>query len=61
MKIRRLMKVDVNNYYYLIMDEIRVVVKCKSKQLSSTASLMKIISIRILKQVMVNISLMCST
>ena len=61
MKIRRLMKVDVNYYYYLIMDEIRVVVKCKSKQLSSTASLMKIISIRILKQVMVNISLMCST
>ena len=55
------MKVDVNYYYYLIMDEIRVVVKCKSKQLSSTASLMKIISIRILKQVMVNISLMCST
>ena len=61
MKIRRLMKVDVNNYYYLIMDEIRVVVKCKSKQYGSTASLMKIISIRILKQVMVNISLMCST
>ena len=55
------MKVDVNYYYYLIMDEIRVVVKCKSKQLSSTVSLMKIISIRTLKQVMVNISLMCST